>query len=112
MTVAESLAELPALSVTVPLMTCPGVSWVTVVGALQLATPEVASEQTKVTVVSAVLHPLAFAVGDWTCVIVGAVLSTFTWAVLGVSTLPALSTLQNWMLWLPSVVTGTLVPVC
>ena len=67
------------------------VSVVTVTGVVQVATPDVPSEQVKVTVTLALFQPPAFGSGDLPAEMVGAVLSTRTVAVWVLSTLPAAS---------------------
>src|SRR5438045_358702 len=75
LTVAGSVALLPALSTAVP-----GTGWLapavaTVVGAVQVAMPERASAQVKVTVTSVLFQPAPFAGGVCAWLIVGDVLS-------------------------------------
>ena len=113
LTAAGSVAVLPTLSVTVPVTACALPSVLTVCGPVQLATPESASEQVNVTVTFSLFQPSVFAAGLWVWPMVGEVLSMPKLTVCGASLLPATSVLQNFRVWLPSAVTGTLVPgVC
>src|SRR5207247_1534292 len=112
LTVAGSLAELPALSSAVPATDCSAPSVVTDFGLVQEATPETPSAHVNVMVTSVLFQPTVLAAGDWLCVIVGGVLSILTWTVLAASVLPALSTLQNCRLCTPSALIATLVPAC
>src|SRR5436309_12800782 len=73
---ACQLAELPALSIAVPLTTRAAPSVATVTGREQEATPLVLSEQVNVTVTLALFQPAAFAGGAALAMIVGGVLST------------------------------------
>ena len=111
LTVAGSVAVLPALSVTVPVTVWAWPSSVTCCGPVQPATPDTASEQLNVMVTAVLFHPSALAAGSWVCPIVGELLSmpneTDWWA----SSLPARSVLQNSSVCRPSVLTGTEVPV-
>src|SRR6478736_1879070 len=63
LTVASSEAALPALSVAVPVTFCAAPSPL-VTGSVQLAMPEPASTQVKVTVTSVLFHPASLAFGD------------------------------------------------
>ena len=79
----------------------------TVCGAVQLAMPETVSAQTNVTVTLVLFQPAALASGDCVWLIVGGVWSILTWMLLCVvpvanSSLPALSTLQNVRVCMPS----------
>ena len=68
LTVAGSVAVLPALSIAVPVTGWSPPSVVTVCGAVQLAMPDSAwSAQVKVTVTSALFQPLPFAAGSSVC---------------------------------------------
>src|SRR5690348_11110529 len=89
LTVAATVALLPALSVAVPVVTWPAPSAVSVVGLLQSATPDGASEQVYATVTSPLYQPAALAAGAC-AVMTGLVRSTFTVA-LALAVLPALS---------------------
>src|SRR3954467_1450164 len=97
LTVAGSVAVLPAVSTAVPVTVWLAPSPVTVWGAVQLAMPDKLdwSSQLKVTVTSVLFQPLPLAAGSWVWPIVGGVLSILTWISLWASLLPALSTLQN-----------------
>src|SRR3954451_14418695 len=96
LTVAGSLALLPAVSVAVP-----GSGWslpscVSVSGVVQLAMPEPpVSVHVNVMVTSVLFQPSALLAGTCVCVMVGADLSMRISAVLAGSTLPALSTLHT-----------------
>ena len=98
------------MSTTVPVTVWALPSVVTVCGPVQLATPDSASEQVNVTVTFALFQPSALAAGLWVWPIVGEVLSMPKLTVCAASVLPARSVLQNFRVWLPSAVTGTLVP--
>jgi hypothetical protein len=111
LTVAGSEAVLPALSLTVPVTGCALPSLPIVCGWVQAATPESASAHVKVTVTSVLFHPSGLAAGDCVCPMVGEVLSMPKLTVWAASVLPAASVLQNFRVWLPSAVTGTLVPL-
>ena len=65
LTVAGSVAVLPALSVAVPVTGWPLPSLVTVCGPVQLASPDSASAQENVTVTLPLFQPLTFGGGDW-----------------------------------------------
>ena len=65
LTVAGSVAVLPALSVAVPVTGWPLPSPVTVCGPVQLASPDSASAQENVTVTLPLFQPLTFGGGDW-----------------------------------------------
>ncbi|WP_344255851.1 hypothetical protein [Terrabacter carboxydivorans] len=99
MTVTESVALLPALSVAVPLTSVPFVSVLIVLevvvlpSATQDARPEppVSSAQLNVTVASALFHPAAFGAGVTEWLMVGAVLSDCGAVDVAVAVLPALS---------------------
>src|SRR2546425_255751 len=75
LTVAPAPAALPALSVAVPLAGCAAPSALSGIGAVQLATPEVASAQVNVTVTGVLFQPLPFAGVEVAALIVGAVWS-------------------------------------
>ena len=77
-TVAVALALLPALSVALPVTNWPPPWLVSIVGPLQLATPEVASEQVKLTVTGVLFQPLPLERGTRPEVIDGSVLSILT----------------------------------
>src|SRR5262249_26828864 len=64
-------AVLPARSTAVPVMTCPEPSVVTTIGAVQLATPDVASSHVKLTVTLVLFQEAALAAGDAVAVMVG-----------------------------------------
>src|SRR3954447_7757586 len=84
---------LPALSTAVPMALF--VPWAaSVASGWQLAMPLTASWQSNCTVTGALYHPAALGLVVALPVMAGAVLSTRTVAVLAVSVLPALSTLQ------------------
>ena len=68
-------AVLPARSAAVPLMACCAPSLLTVRGPGQLATPQAASVQVKLTVTAVLCQPAAFGPGDVVAEIVGASLS-------------------------------------
>src|SRR6266571_9138927 len=68
-------AVLPARSTAVPVITWPAPSAETTTGPVQLAMPEVASEQVKVTVTLVLFQPLALAGGSARAVIIGGSLS-------------------------------------
>ncbi len=101
LTVAEAVAELPALSVAVPETSVPLVSVLTVLeaeaglvpSATQLLTPEppALSAQAKVTVASVLFQPAALGTGDTLALIVGGVLSARLATTLVVAVLPAAS---------------------
>jgi len=78
LTVIDVEALLPAASVAVPEMIWLAPSVVTVCGAGQLATAEVASLQANVTVTLLLFQPAAFGAGEAVAVIVGGSLSTPT----------------------------------
>jgi hypothetical protein len=65
----------PALSVAVPLNTCPVPAVVTLMGAGQTAMPESPSEQLNVITAGAVTTPFAPGTGDTVAVMAGGVLS-------------------------------------
>src|SRR5437763_227480 len=111
LTVAGSVAVLPALSVAVP-VTGWSVPWVvTVWAAVHPAMPDRASAQVKVTLTSVLFQPWVLAAGAWVWLMVGAVMSILTVMVWTSSVLSALSTLQYWTVCTPSVAMATLVPV-
>ena len=89
LTNAGSEAVFPALSVAVPMTLWCAPSANNVVEPTQLGIPDTASAHANVTVTSVLFQPLAFASGDCVWLIVGGVLSIFTWIVCAVSTLPA-----------------------
>jgi hypothetical protein len=62
--VTLAVAVFPALSLADPEIACFAPSVVTVWGGGQLATPDVASEQVKVTVTLELFQPFAFGGGD------------------------------------------------
>ncbi|OLE36849.1 MAG: hypothetical protein AUG48_06085 [Actinobacteria bacterium 13_1_20CM_3_68_9] len=101
-TPAGSWALLPALSTAVPVTTWLAPSVVTTWSAVQLAIPESASWQSNLTVTSLLFQPFRFATGARTCEMVGGVLSMLTGTLWCVSTLPALSSLQNSRVCWPS----------
>lgn len=68
---------LPALSVAVPLNTCPAPAVVTLMGAGQMAMPESPSEQLNVITAGPVTTPFAPGTGETVAVIAGGVLSMF-----------------------------------
>src|SRR6266511_2945803 len=103
LTVAD--AVLPALSRAWPVTLRPAPSFERVVGSSQPAMPDSASEQLKLTRTGPLFQPKAFAAGERLPSIVGgtpSIFSVISWpgAVLS-STLPALSTLQKVIVWLP-----------
>jgi hypothetical protein len=105
MSFTVAVALLPALSSAWPVTLWPAPSLVSVVGSSQPAIPDSASEQLKVTVTGPLFHPKAFPTGDRLPSIVGGTPSIFrvsSWpgAVLS-SVLPALSTLQKVIVWIP-----------
>ena len=77
LTVMLTVAELPALSLTVPVTTVVP-SAVTVTGGSQVSTPESASEVLNETVTLVLFQPFALGAGDAVAVIVGGVLSMLT----------------------------------
>ena len=83
-------AVLPALSVTVPAITWPAPSDVTVCMGGQLSTPEPVSEQVKLTITFELFQPLPLGKGIVDGVIVGGVMSILTFTPV-VAILPALS---------------------
>src|SRR4051795_8660896 len=91
LTAAGSVAVLPASSLTVPVTAWALPSVVTVCGPVQLATPDSASEQVKVTVTSDLFQPSALAAGFWVRPMVGDDLSSPNDTVCAVSVLPATS---------------------
>lgn len=93
LSVTVSVAEFPALSDAVPVNTWLRPGLFTVIGWLQFATPESASEQLKVIVTGVdVMIPFALGAGTTVCVIVGGVRSRFTVAQAGGDEFPAAST--------------------
>src|SRR3954469_16455796 len=101
----------PALSTAVPVaLLAPWAA--SVASGWQLAIPLTASLQSNWTVTGALYQPAALGWVVALPVIVGAVLSTSTVALAAVSVLPGLSTLQYVTLWVPSLVTLTVVPTC
>src|SRR5262249_35708448 len=78
LTLSNSVWELPATSVAVPLAVRVPPSLVSVTGLLTLATPESPSVALKVTVTSELFQPLAFGFGLTTEFRSGSVLSTLT----------------------------------
>lgn len=77
LTVAVVLALFPALSLAVPDAVWPAPSAVSTAGAVQVATPDSASAQTKFTVTSVLFQPKALAAGTRLDEIVGGVKSIF-----------------------------------
>ena len=76
-TVTEACAVFPAMSVAVPFADNAAPSVESVIGDGQLAIPESASVQAKVTTTSVLFHPAALAGGEADAEIAGAVLSMF-----------------------------------
>src|SRR4051794_36377551 len=96
---------LPALSTAVPVADWPALSFESVTGSEQPATPDSSSEQSKVTVTGVLFQPKPFAAGRRLPLMVGGIPSIFSvteWpgAVLS-SWLPALSVLQKVISWMP-----------
>src|SRR5438093_13735041 len=83
--------ELSARSMAVPVTFWLAASVLTVLERWQLAMPESASEQAKLTATSVLFQPAAFAGGDCDVVMAGDVSSMRTESVFLPSTLPALS---------------------
>ncbi len=75
LTVTLAVAEFPALSTAVSIMTCPAPSVVMVTGEGQDAIPDTLSLQVNVTVTFVLFHPLALGLGDIDAVMVGGVVS-------------------------------------
>lgn len=95
----------PALSVAVPLNTCPAPAVVTLIGVGQTAMPESPSEQLNVMTAGAVTTPLAPGTGETVAVIAGGVLSMLS-VVLALAVCPAASVAVALTIWLaPSNVT-------
>ena len=111
LTIAGSVAVLPALSVAVPVTTWPAPSSATTLSAVHEAMPDSASSHSNVTVTSELFQPCAFAAGVSVCEIVGEVPSILTSTVLCVSSLPALSTLQYSSVCVPLPAMATSVPL-
>src|SRR3954452_1233353 len=103
LTVAVSLAVLPATSAAVPATVWPAPSVVTGVESEQEAMPDRPSwsAQSKVTVTSVLFHAASFGWGETWWLIVGADRSMRKVADCRDSTLPASSTLQTWSSWMP-----------
>ena len=114
LTKADASAVLPALSLVLPLTSCSLPSAFTVCSEVQSLTPDRVgwSAQEKATCTSVLFQPWLFATGVWSWLMVGDWVSTFTVMVLGASTLPATSTLQYLTVWVPSVLSATLLPDC
>ena len=89
----ERVAEpvLPAISVAVPVALWPAASVLIVTGGSTEATPEVVSVTEKVTVTSALYHPLALAARSGVAVTIGGVLSILMPDITVLAELPALS---------------------
>src|SRR5207253_353450 len=85
------LAPLPALSTQLPVTDWPAPSVLRVVGASELATPERASLQVKLTVTAVLFQPAALAAGDRLPLIDGAVRSMSMAETVAPAELPALS---------------------
>src|SRR4051812_5643194 len=113
LTVAVSLAVLPATSAACPTTTWDSPSAVTGTGAEQEAMPDRPSwsAQSNVTVTSVLFHLAAFGWGETWWPIVGADRSMRTVADCRDSTLPASSTLQTWSSWMPWVSRVMVLPV-
>src|SRR3954447_336033 len=112
LTLALWVKVLPALSTAVP-----GTAWsrpsvLTLASGEQLATPDSASLQSYATVTGLLFQPLVFGAGVTMWPTVGLVRSILTVAVSVASSLPALSTLQYFRLWTPSVSIVSKVPSC
>ena len=106
LSVTLATAVLPALSVAVPVTTCPAPSVVTTRGAGHEAIPERSSAQTNVTVAFPFSHPAAVGSGATVAEIVGTVLSMFS-VTLATAVLPALSVAVPLTTWpWPSVLTS------
>ncbi len=84
-------AVLPAMSVTEPVTDCAAPSLLSVVGALQNATPDRESAQLKLTVTFPLFQLLALGLGLLEPVIVGRVRSMFIGPMVVEATFPALS---------------------
>src|SRR5438445_2018766 len=95
-------ATLPAMSVALPVITCPAPSVVTVTGMLNAATPDSVSTASKLTVTSVLLQPLAFGGGLATTTSVGGVLSILIVRVLAASVLLPLSRAKQLRVVIPS----------
>ena len=95
LSIAGSVAVLPAPFTTVPITDSPRPSLVTVREVVQFATPDSPLAHRKFRNTSVLFQPLAFGGGAWVCVMVGGVLSILTWMLLVGSVLPARSSLQN-----------------
>ena len=95
----------PALSVAVPLNTCPAPAVVTLIEAGQMAIPESPSEQLNVIIAGAVTTPFAPGAGVTVAVMAGGVLSMLS-VVLALAVCPAASVAAALMTWFaPSNVT-------
>src|SRR5437588_798878 len=95
LSIAGSVALLPAPFTTVPLTDSPRPSLVTLRELVQVATPDSPLAHKKFTNTSVLFQPLAFGGGDWVCVMVGGVLSILSWMRLVGCMLTARSSLQN-----------------
>lgn len=84
-------AVLPAMSVTEPMTDCTAPSPLSVVSALQNATPDRESAQLKLTVTFPLFQPLALGPGLREPLIVGRVRSMFIGPIVAEATFPALS---------------------
>ncbi len=91
-------AVFPALSVAVPLNTCPAPAVVTFMGAGQIAMPESPSVQVNVITAGAVTTPLAPGAGVTVAVMAGGVLSIFS-VVLALAVCPAASVTVALTIW-------------
>ena len=90
LTVALVLFEFPATSVALPVAVWPAPSCVKLTGEAQVATPDSASAQLKLTVTLVLFQPKLLARGLNVAAMLGGVLSILTF-VLGVAVFPALS---------------------
>src|SRR5215211_7685618 len=111
LTVAGSVAVLPASSVAVPVTTCAAPSSATTLSGVHVAMPDRTSSHSNDTVTSDLFQPAAFAAGVSACEMVGEVPSILTSIALCVSSLPALSTLQYSSVCVPLPATATSVPL-
>ena len=105
LTVAVEL--LSALSTAVPVTDWFAAFAVSVVAALDVLMPDVASLDENETVTSELFQPLEFGAGVREPAIVGAVLSSLTW-IDAVAVLPTLSVTRVFLVTVPSVVTESL----
>src|ERR1700690_312350 len=106
-TVTEVL--LPAPSFAVPVTDWPA-PWTSVTGVVgQVATPETASEQVKLTVTGVLFQPAAFGAGVFVTPITAPRSSMIT-ASAPVALLPALSVEMHEMPWMPTPATGNVYP--